>query len=392
MNTTPLASPDAVPALAEADVAVAAARLYPSASDIRAEAAQLRDAELVERFIAERCSRSLNTEQSYRAQLRRLAWFCRHQGLQTIRQFARAHWPEFKKYLANPPEEHRMKRSVGVEHPDYKPFRTALSERSVEQALAVVRSFFAWMADASIGAIEVNPIGTMKAEVVRTSRSNAAIERFFTDHQFSYIERALVQMPADTLEQQLEKVRAAWVISLAVHSGLRASEIAAARRHMIKASTVRERYDLHITRKGRVKAKLALHTKIMEHYRDYIRHYPELAGMSDVPLVVPLRLAKRDIEAGTVPSLRRNAIWQIVKDVVKAATALAVQDGDGDSAKKLQHGSTHWLRHTFGTRLVENGADLVEARDLLDHASIDTTSLYLHKPAEKHHAALDLIP
>ena len=101
-----LAQPQAVPTFAA-----------PSAADIRARAAQLRDADLVEQFVAERASNSKNTQESYRGQLRRLAWFCRWQGLQSIRDFRHDHWETFKSYLEAPPAEHCMERSFPVEPP-----------------------------------------------------------------------------------------------------------------------------------------------------------------------------------------------------------------------------------------------------------------------------------
>lgn len=54
-----------------------------------------------------------------------------------------------------------------------------------------------------------------------------------------------------------------------------------------------------------------------------------------------------------------------------------------------QRVSPHKLRHSYATRLLSRGADLVAVKDLLGHSNISTTSIYLHCDADRLRAAVD---
>jgi site-specific recombinase XerD len=48
------------------------------------------------------------------------------------------------------------------------------------------------------------------------------------------------------------------------------------------------------------------------------------------------------------------------------------------TAEKLRRASPHWMRHSHASHALARGAESTTVRDNLRHASIATTSMYLH--------------
>jgi integrase len=51
----------------------------------------------------------------------------------------------------------------------------------------------------------------------------------------------------------------------------------------------------------------------------------------------------------------------------------------------------HDLRHTFATRLAENGVDAFAIARLLGHAKVDMTARYVNSTSEHLHAAISVL-
>ena len=58
---------------------------------------------------------------------------------------------------------------------------------------------------------------------------------------------------------------------------------------------------------------------------------------------------------------------------------------------KLPQFSSHDLRHTFATRLLEKGVDIRVVQELLGHSSVKVTERYTHPNKARKYEAVNLI-
>lgn len=111
----------------------------------------------------------------------------------------------------------------------------------------------------------------------------------------------------------------------------------------------------------------------------------------DMPLVLPIGATAANGGTQTCAPLTRAALHAIVKEVFARAAA-RLRERDETSAARadlLEKASTHWLRHSAGSHMADRQIDLRMVRDTLGHASLTTTSLYLHIDDDRRHQETD---
>jgi site-specific recombinase XerD len=75
--------------------------------------------------------------------------------------------------------------------------------------------------------------------------------------------------------------------------------------------------------------------------------------------------------------IQRARLWVVMKRFFATVADLLLEDNPV-FAEKLRRATPHWMRHTHATHALQAGAELTTVRDNLRHASLATTSMYLH--------------
>lgn len=247
--------------------------------------------------------------------------------------------------------------------------RQGLAKRSIARALSAVRSFFRWMHRDE--RIDVNP-----ARAVGSPRLPRTLPGYLDRSQ---AETLLALATTRAQSGEFTDVRNLAMIEMFYSCGLRLSELQGIDLPDLDLLT----QQVKVRGKGRKERIVPVGDHAQRAVRNYLVKRDTLLarvggtkagpskGSADVPKKRNVRLGRNALflsERGTRASTR--AVQHAIVGLISA-----VDEGAGLS--------THALRHTFATHLVDAGADLRAVQELLGHASISTTQIYTHTSVER---------
>jgi site-specific recombinase XerD len=252
---------------------------------------------------------------------------------------------------------------------DWRPFTGGLSARSTGYALTVLNALFRWLIEQRY--VLANPFSGVK---VRGGRGVVLdTSRVFTGSEWN-----LLRTIADGLEwsygwepEAAQRMR--FILDFSYGTGLRAGELVGATLGRVEIDPYGERW-INVVGKGSKAGKVVLPPIATEALDRYLAH----RGLPVTPAKwvtgTPI-LGSLAVDDGTGISTSR--LWEVTKRFFATAAA-SLDDVHPSLAEKLRKATPHWMRHTHATHALESGADLTTVRDNLRHASVATTSIYLH--------------
>ncbi len=258
--------------------------------------------------------------------------------------------------------------------PDWRPFNGNLSARSVSHALSIVGALFRWLVEQRY--VLANPFSGVKARgggAVTLDASRALTEG----------EWALVRTIADGLEWSngwtapaAQRLR--FLLDFGYSTGLRASELVGSTLGQMETDARGDHW-LRVRGKGNKLARVVVPPLAW----DALARYLSERGLP----VVPVRWHPEtpiigSLEADTGSAISSVRLWMVMRRFFLLA-AQAIEADRAPLADKLRRASPHWMRHTHATHALSRGAELTAVRDNLRHASVSTTSIYLHSDEVK---------
>ncbi|HYJ80671.1 MAG TPA: tyrosine recombinase XerC [Longimicrobiaceae bacterium] len=228
--------------------------------------------------------------------------------------------------------------------------RRGLAKSSIARKVSAVRSFYRFLHVEE--RVDANP-----ARAVRTPRQGRTLPGFLTRAQ---IDDLFALAEARAAEGGFHALRNLAVMELFYATGMRLSELQGL--NVTDLDVVSDR--ARVLGKGRKERIVPLGRSSVRALRRYYEARERVLQGSP-------RGDRRAVFVGQTG--RRLSVRQ-VQNVVGAFLKLAADETGL---------STHSLRHTFATHMLDAGADLMAVKELLGHASLSTTRIYTHTSKER---------
>lgn len=332
------------------------------------------DAQAIDAWVEARAA-ALATKKSYiREASRLLLWLNHERAGQSFAKMTTTDCHDYMEFLRDVPMHWLSNEQAAPGTIGWAPFRTTPSQKSRQQAIIVIASMFKWLRSANY--IEHNPWALVNLKFGDDKDENMLSSKA--------IGQELMHNILGFIEQQKEsrsKQRIAFIIKFLSLVGLRSTEFIKATAKDIKTDNGKR--VLQVAGKGSKNRLVVIPPPALKSLELYFKNRGVDSidkAPADMPLVSSI--------SNPMNPIGYQSLYEHVRGWL--SKALDCKDLSAHDKEHLSRASTHWLRHTFGTRAVELGVPMDVIQAQMGHASPKTTSAYGRAPLHRRVSELEL--
>ncbi|WP_247391816.1 tyrosine-type recombinase/integrase [Ralstonia pseudosolanacearum] len=340
------------------------------------------DADAIAEWIGAKAG-SAQTARAYRREATRLLlWLREANGGMGFADMTVGDCARYMAFLSDIPKHWQSRARARPGAAGWAPFRGAkLNHESRQYAINVLASFFTWLQAAQY--IPANPWVLVNRKLGDDPETRKLDTKALSEGAMAEVLRMIDAEPPSP-----SRSRILFILKFLEAVGLRPQELLSAR--LGDFSLEPEGWVLQVHGKGAKNRLVAVPGQAF----DALQAYLQARGVGgietapgDYPLLVSLSDANKPLVEQVVKPVGYQALYEHVKGWLKKA--VAGSSLPEHERRKLAGASTHWLRHTFGTRAVARNVPLDVVQQQLGHASIKTTmDIYGRAPIQRRTAEL----
>lgn len=326
------------------------------------------DQEAVEAWINARAG-ALPTATVYRREAHRLTlWLQYERWGKTLSQMQIEDCRDYMAFLQNIPSKWISRTRAAPGQPGWAPFRGPLSHKSQRQSVVIIASLFTWLQSAQYLTQNPWPLINQKTGDDRAEQmmDTKALSEAAYKEVIAYI---LSQAPSPS------RSRILFILRFVESVGLRSAELINGKLGDLRLEP--EGWMMQVHGKGSKNRIAAIPGQAFEALQDYLESR-NLGGIETAPPAAPLLGSALD----PMEPVGYQALYEHVRGWI--SKAVAASSLPSNERSRLAGATTHWLRHTFGTRAVAREVPLDVIQAQMGHASIQTTmGIYGRAPMKR---------
>jgi site-specific recombinase XerD len=370
-----------------------------------------------------------HTQRSYRKEAERfMLWVIVQKG-KAMSSVTAEDCAEYRDFLADPQPRSRWcgERARERWSPLWRPFEGPLKPSAQRQAVSILANLYAFLSEQNY--LMGNPWRAVTPP--RVAGPSIDVGRSLTQAQWQFAEELAAEDAADALDdasqlaresgalgpQALLTLRLQFTLELLYATGLRREEAVAARVDDLRyvsfpvgdGEPVRG-WTLRVLGKGQKLRDVPVPDAVIERLQAYLvarglHREPDDLGNRGAYLLGrheelvgqrARQAAARAVEiddrrprpADPREGIGADALYAHLKRFFERCARKLMRANDPQGAERFAKASTHWLRHTHVSHAIASGMPLEIARQIVGHASLNTTSVYVTTEAKRRMQAV----